>query len=77
MTDKKRIEALCGLVFLCGEHPVISRPSLGDHSGPGWYAHNSEYAEEGALFLGREPDDLARPLEVAIAALSRVDGGEC
>jgi len=71
MSDKELAEALREIVFLCCEQPVISRPSLGGHSGPGWYAHNAEYPDEGALFVGREPEDLSRLLEVAIAALSR------
>lgn len=45
------------------------------HSGPGWYAHCDEYPEEGALFVGRTEDDLARMLEAAIAEIARARNG--
>jgi hypothetical protein len=74
MADSKMGEHLDGIVFLCGESPQISEAKHG-HSGPGWYAHNEEYPEEGALFIGRTEDDLARMLEAAIAEISRARNG--
>jgi hypothetical protein len=70
-TDKDRKKTLNAIVFLCGSTPNVSRTPRG-HAGNGWYAHNSEYPDEGAQFLGREPDDLARLLETAIAEISRM-----
>jgi hypothetical protein len=69
--DKDRKKILNAIVFLCGSTPNVSRTPRG-HSGAGWYAHNAEYPDEGAQFLGSEPDDLARLLEVAIAEISRM-----
>jgi len=71
MSDKDRKKALNEIVFLCGSTPNVSRTTKG-HSGAGWYAHNAEYPEDGAQFLGREPDDLARLLETAIAEIHRM-----
>lgn len=74
MADAKLSEHLRGLVFLCGEGPQVSKATHG-HSGPGWYAHNEEYPEEGALFVGRSEDELARMLEAAISEISRARNG--
>jgi hypothetical protein len=69
--DKDQKKILNAIVFLCGSTPNVSRAQKG-HAGAGWYAHNAEYPDEGAQFLGREPDDIARLLEVAIAEISRM-----
>jgi hypothetical protein len=61
---------LNAVVFLCGSTPNVSRTPRG-HAGAGWYAHNAEYPDEGAQFLGKEHDALARLLEMAIAEIHR------
>lgn len=63
------------LLEMFGGEPGLVTLQLGNersHSGPGLYAYYTELPEEGAGFLGAEPDDEATPQPLAAAPASGV-----